>query len=677
MHNFSHLYEKNIPLIKLNHCNRKSQPRSKWITSSLLKSINYKNKLYRKFLRSPSEANRLIFTKYKNSLTTILRSAKQAYFSNQFEKEKNNTRNTWKVINSVLKNNTSIRISSINVNDQSINNPLLIAEHYNDFFVNIGPTLADKIPNCNSTFHDFFDNPNPHSVFFNPITENELLSIVLTLPNKKSSGHDSINCPLIKEVIQVISKPLVYIMNLSLSSGIVPDSMKIARVTPIHKNGDRHMVNNYRPISILTSFSKILERTVYIRTSLFLQKHNILSNSQFGFREKHSTTHAILKLIDRIRADRDQSLHTMGIFLDLSKAFDTIDHSILLSKLSFYGIRGIALEWFRNYLSNRKQFVCIDGKESSLKSLICGIPQGSLLAPLLFSLYINDFPKSSDKFSFILFADDSNLFCSHRSLDTLFDIVNRELVHISNWIKANKLSINIKKTNFMLFGPFVNNLPCDIFFDNVPILRTNCIKFLGLYIDDKLSWNFHINYICKLISRNIGMISKLSYFFPSEILYNIYSALILPYISYGVLAWGKSSAYLLNRITILQNRALRIINRVGFRAHSNPLFLKHRTLKVSDIYLHQLGIFMHQFISNNLPNSLQNMFVFNSQIHSYQTRHSHDFHIPFCSSSRSMNCVSFQGPKYWNSLDDSLKRCKGTYMFKRKLKCVLLDNYHD
>ena len=165
--------------------------------------------------------NRFNFTKYNNSLRTILRSAKQAYFSQQFEKEKNNIRNTWKVINSVLKNNTSSHISSINVNGHSINNPLLIAEHYNDFFVNIGPNLSYQIPNCNSHFQDFIVNSNPHSMFLNPITEHELLCIVLNLPNKKSSGHDSVNCPLIKEVIQVISKPLVFIINLSLTAGIV------------------------------------------------------------------------------------------------------------------------------------------------------------------------------------------------------------------------------------------------------------------------------------------------------------------------------------------------------------------------------------------------------------------------------------------------------------------------
>ena len=294
---------------------------------------------------------------YTNSLTTILRSAKQAYFSQQFE-EKNNIRNTWKVINSVLKNNTSSHISSINVNGHSINNPLLIADHYNDFFVNIRPNLADQIPNCTSHFQDFIVNPNPHSMFLNPITEHELLSIVLNVYlTRKAPDMIQLIVLLVKRLFR-LSKPLVFIINLSLTTGIVPDSMKIARVMPIHKNGDRHLVNNYRPISILTSFSKILERTVYIRTSQFLEKHNIISDSQFGFREKHSTTHAILQLIDKI----------VGNFPGPLKGY-TIDHSILLSKLSFYGIRGTALEWDRNYLSNRKQFVCIDGKESSPKSL--------------------------------------------------------------------------------------------------------------------------------------------------------------------------------------------------------------------------------------------------------------------------------------------------------------------
>ena len=238
--------------------------------------------------------------------------------------------------------------------------------------------MANEIPYCHSNFQDFLPERNFNSIFFTPVTECELFTIVSNLPNKKSSGYDSINCPLIKHVFHAISKPLSFIINLSISTGVVPDSMKIARVMPIFKNGDRQLMNNYHPISILNTFSKILERVVYIRTTHFLEKYNILSDSQFGFRENHSTTHAILQLIEKIATGREKSLHTLGVFLDLSKAFDTIDHSILLSKLSCYGIRGVALEWFRDYLDSRQQYVCIDGVSSSfnLRTYVVVYPKG-------------------------------------------------------------------------------------------------------------------------------------------------------------------------------------------------------------------------------------------------------------------------------------------------------------
>ena len=247
------------------------------------------------------------------------------------------------------------------------------------------------------------------------------------MPNKTSAGFDLINSSLIKQVVHAISLPLTFVINSSISTGVVPDDMKIARVTPIFKAGDPTIVNNYRPISVLTSFSKIIERVVYIRTVQFLDKYKTLSNNQYGFRANHSTTHAIIQIINKKSTDLDNFSSTTGIFLDLSKAFDTVDHDILLSKLEYYGIRGVALEWFRSYLSNRQQFVSINGTQSLPCNICCGVPQGSILGPLLFSLYINDFDQSSDILSFILFADDSNLFYSHHDINVLFDTVNQEM----------------------------------------------------------------------------------------------------------------------------------------------------------------------------------------------------------------------------------------------------------
>ena len=253
-------------------------------------------------------------------------------------------------------------------------------------------------------------------------------------------------------------------------------------------------------------------------------------------------------------------------------------------------------------------------------------------------------------------------------------MINVELECISNWIKANKLSLNIGKTSFMLFSQTATSFPCDILFDNIPINHTDCIKFLGLFIDVKLSWNQHVNYLCKLISRNVGIINKFKFFFPPEILYNIYNALILSYISYDILAWGNTSSFLLKRILVLQNRALRIIDHVDYRAHSNPLFCNHNTLKINDIYFLQLEIFLYQFFTHDLPNSFQQMFITNTSIHQHRTRQSGDLHIPYVHTSLAQKNINYQGPKYCNSLSNNLKCLKSHSLFKKHLKCMLMEN---
>jgi hypothetical protein len=358
---FNNIHHANIPMSTKRH-NTKHIPKSPRITNSLLQSINLKNRLFHKFLSKRNSTNHLAYTKKKNILTSVLRSAKKNYFFNQFEREKNNIKNTWKLINTVINKDVSQqKISGITHNGIYTENSSSISEHFNNYFANIGPSLASKIPPCNSNFMSYLGIPNPHSIFLDPVTTEEVCDVVANLANKKSSGSDSINAFVIKRVIPAIVIPLTFIVNQSFSLGIFSDTMKIAKVTPIHKNGAVDQVSNYRPTSVLTCFSKILERLAYTRISGFLQKHDILSNFQFGFRAKHSTTHAVIHLIDKVVTAIDNSEHTLGIFLDFSKAFDTLDHSILLQKLNHYGIRGRSLEWFTSYLSNRKQYVTVGG----------------------------------------------------------------------------------------------------------------------------------------------------------------------------------------------------------------------------------------------------------------------------------------------------------------------------
>ena len=291
------------------------------------------------------------------------------------------------------------------------------------------------------------------SFYIFPTTATEIETEISSLKDGKACGSYSIPVPVLKILSAVIGKPLEILFNASFSTGIVPSSLKLANVIPVYKKDSQFCLCNYRPISLLSIFNKLLEKLICCRLLDFLEKEKIFYDKQFGFRTKHSTDHAVLSIIDKIQRAIDDRDFSCGIFLDLSKAFDTVDHTILIKKLECYGIRGNAKNWFTSYLSNRQQTVTVNKITSNPTTISCGIPQGSVLGPVLFLLYINDFNQSSDLFDFHLFADDANLFYRHKSLSILESDINNELVNINTWLCANKLSLNIKKSNFVLFHP--------------------------------------------------------------------------------------------------------------------------------------------------------------------------------------------------------------------------------
>ena len=257
------------------------------------------------------------------------------------------------------------------------------------------------------------------------------------------------------------------------------------------------------------------------------------------------------------------------------------------------------------------------------------MPQGSLLGPLLFIIYINDLPNSSDALSFILFADDSNIFYSHRDPQFLLNKVNtHEIKFVQDWICANKLLLNINKSHYMVFSNTVNLLPGHILINNVTLRQIECTKFLGLYIDDDLSWKSHISYLCKLLSRNTGILYKLKEMFPIPILQTVYATLITSYMYYGILAWGNSASFLLNKSFHIQKRAIRIVNHKHFLAHTNMLFFTNNILKITDLFLYNVGIFMYKLSANDLPDVFLPMFRKNNEIHTYPTRQRQSFHLP-------------------------------------------------
>ncbi len=342
-------------------------------------------------------------------------------------------------------------------------------------------------------------------------TCNEIELIVKGFNDSKSCGFDNISPKVIKAVINDISTVLCHIFNLSFNMGTVPVGLKTAKVSPIYKTGPIDFLGNYRPISVLPCISKILERLMYTRLSNFLTKHSIIGNSQFGFRKNHSTAMALTTIVDKIAHALDSNDVTFGIFLDLAKAFDTVDHKIIIRKLEHYGVRGIALNWFSSYLSDRKQTVTFKNYLSSYNDVKCGVPQGSILGPLLFIIYINDCTNVSDVLDFVKFADDTNVFSSAKDEHILANILNLELAKLSDWFIANKLSLNIEKTKFIYFSKRRRKNESEIIIDGKKIEQVQNIKFLGIQIDEKLNWIEQSKILCKKLSRNSGVICKQYY----------------------------------------------------------------------------------------------------------------------------------------------------------------------
>ena len=296
-------------------------------------------------------------------------------------------------------------------------------------------------------------NKNQFDFVVSNISIKEVLDIINQLESK-STGPQSIPIKLLKLIPDLIIIPLCKIITNSFTSGVFPESLKISKVIPIYKDGSTEMLNNYRPISLLSVFDKIMEKLIHKRLYSFLMEHNILFHNQFGFRKNNSTTYALIEITERIKESIDKHKYGCGIFIDLRKAFDTVNHNILLSKLEHYGVRGNALRWFKSYLSNRKQYVFYNGESSKLKEITCGVPQGSVLGPLLFLLYINDLPNITKVFQFFLFADDTNIYCDANTLDELQFLINKELKELQTWLIVNRLSLNIDKTNFVIFHPY-------------------------------------------------------------------------------------------------------------------------------------------------------------------------------------------------------------------------------
>ncbi len=520
----------------------------------------------------------------------------------------------------------------MNEKEGFLSNPNEVVDGFNDSFVNVGFNLASrcKAPDgnpCGLIKGQFspllnLDPPNPQEVH----------SIIMALKNT-AAGHDGIKCILIKETIDSILLPLTHILSLSLRFGIIPQDLKIAKVVPIFKAGDINEFGNYRPISILPCIPKILEKLVYLRTIKHLESNNILYKHQYGFRKKYSTEHALLQLVNHTSTALDEKKFAIGIFLDFSKAFDTVDHDILISKLSRYGVAGTALNWFKNYLTNREQFVHLNGLSSKKSKILFGVPQGSILGHLLFLIYINDMPMMCKKFLPILLADDTNLKATREDFSILIKCTNDELSSIAHWLNLNKLTLNVKKCNFMIFCNINKYYPKElakILINGNEILQVHSTKFLGVVLDERLSWSKHIDLVSTRSMKLLGILRKVLPLIHHSAHSTLYFSFLFPHLNYCNIVWAATYPTYLKKLLLLQKRFLRLISHSTRYAPSAPLFVKYQLLSVDKMNTYLTCLFIHKFIyrKQDLPITFHKFFIPITDIHSHQTRLVYSYRLP-------------------------------------------------
>ena len=676
-------FEENFPLVRQS---RRAYKDKKWMTTGLKKSSNKKHKLYLKWISSKNLNDEMKYKSYKDLYATLIKQAECSYYRAIFDNSSNDIKALWKNLNNLCNPNPlhSKNISKIKFNNSNNSDPDVIVNSFNEYFVKIGEELSSKLPSVSSgkTFKHYMGDSISMSIFCEEISLDELKNAIACLKNKKSSGPDNISAVIIKECHHILSIPLLHIFNKSLQMGIFPEKMKVAKVIPIYKKGDNLMISNYRPISLLNVFSKVFERLVYNRVINFLNKKNLLYSYQFGFRSGFSTSLALTEITEMIYDCLDQNFVVLGLFLDLQKAFDTVNHAILLKKMHHYGIRGNLHKWFESYLSNRMQYTSINDTSSKTLKINCGVPQGSVLGPLLFLIYINDIASVSQDYKIRLFADDSNLFVFHENVIKLFEISNCLLTNLNEWFLVNKLSINLEKTNYMLFKPTakllqnVERLNLQIKIGDVLIKRTSSVKYLGIIMDENLTWCEHLDYLQKKLMKFVGIFYKRRKVLPNECRRNLYYAFVHSNIIYGIEIYCNTRSSYLSKIERTVNKLLRILqNKRRREIHVIDLYKNYNTLPISSLFKLHVLKFMHAFYfcKEKLPVVLHAYFVKNSCIHSHNTRNKNDFHVNSVKTYNGIRKITTLGATLWNGLPVKIRNDRSIKNFVFGCKNIFWD----
>ena len=647
--------------------------KSPWITPALKRHMHERDILKIKAIQSKDIHDWAAFKKARNSVNSEIKLAKKAYYMNALHENESNVKKTWSIINELTsrKQNDS-HVKEIKLNGSSISDPPGLSETFNTHFASIGPKLMEKIPfdENNCSYLEYLScHTGSNSFELKSTTSSIVCSLLEKLCKSKATGLDKISARLLRCCPDLLSESLTVIFNCSINTGIFPDEWKCSKVIPLFKHGERGDLNNYRPISIIPVVAKVFERIIFDQIYAFLTDSNLLCNSQSGFRCLHSTVTALLESTNSWAYNIDQGRVNAVVFLDLRKAFDTVDHRILLSKLNAYGFGSAVGSWFKSYLSNRSQKCYVNGHLSNNRTLLCGIPQGTILGPLLFLLYINDLPNCLEHSQARMYADDTNLTFASNNIDDINYHLNLDLANVNKWLIANRLTLNQSKTEFMLVGSrqrlaTLRSVPC-LEIDSVPIDKVSKAKSLGVCLDENLSWNIQINELTKKIASGIGALKRVRSFVPAATLQLIFNSLVQPYFNYCCTVWDNCNKTFAEKLQKLQNRAARVLTFSSYDTNADVLIDKLGWKKLSSQRQFQKAVMVYKSLNGLAPDYMHSMFVNRDSVNPYSLRNTEGkLAVPKPRTNYLRNSFSYSGAVLWNSLPIGLRQANNLTNFR-------------
>lgn len=628
-----------IKMCKLtkNICLSKSKIKfKKWITSGIVTSIRCRDRLFRKLKEQPFNSElKIKYRKYRNLLTKVIKCARDMYFTKNINMSKGDPKHLWNLINEAMYNKVSndkkVNISSIFDSENKImTDDADIANEFNTFFATVGENIADQIKIHNPAInYNSNIKVNSNSIFLSNITKEEIKRHILSCKENTSFYNCNLSNHILKQIVDYILVPLEHIFNLSISLGIFPNLFKHTLVVPLFKQGDKKHCSNYRPISLTYTLSKILEKCLKTRLYNFLEKSNVFSENQFGFRQNKGTSIALQTLVSCIHNKLDEGNSTLGIFLDVKKAFDSVDHKILLNKLDKYGIRGVANNLIKSFLENRRQQVRVNDILSNVNNLNYGVPQGTVLGPLLFIVYINDLLDLDLECSIFCFADDTTILIHDLNKFNLIRKATKIMSTIKNWFNANSLEINFNKTCYIPFSiskvkSLDINEPIKIHDDtcqDINLIGTcNCnyvcirgketVKYLGVMIDKFLKWNFHIDSVIKKLRSMFGRFKALNNILSPTNMKMVFCAIAQSVYTYGICVWGGTFDKYLGLLRTTINSLLRIAFKQPFHSNIDRLYYTYDILNLEKSHAKEVltNLYFYKIINVSFD-------------HSYFTRH--------------------------------------------------------